>query len=261
MIHLCVLGPSGRMGRQVLEHAAQRADLRVVSAVDAPGTPGLGGPVAPEVVSSADLPAGLAAADVYIDFTVPGATAAAARQALETGTAAVIGTTGLGAGERAAIDALAARVPVVFAANFSLGVNVMAWLAEVAARALGDGFDLEIVELHHRHKRDAPSGTAIMIAEALARGRGLALDQAKRFERAGDVGPRPAGEIGVVAVRGGEIPGEHTAYLIGDSERLEITHRAASRGIFAAGAVRAAAWVVGKPAGLYSMRDVLGLHG
>jgi len=258
-VRLCVLGAGGKMGRMVLELAADRAGVEIASALDADGAPAVGTEVSPGVMATSDLVAGLRAADVYIDFTVPAATVAAANAAAKLGVSAVIGTTGLTDSDRAAIDALATRSPVVFAPNFSLGVNVLFNLAEIAARALGADFDLEVVEMHHKHKRDAPSGTAIALAEALARGRGQNLSDVARYQRAGDVGPRPDGEIGVFAVRGGAIPGEHTAFLIGDSERIEITHRAASREIFAAGALTAATWVHGKPAGLYGMKDVLGL--
>jgi 4-hydroxy-tetrahydrodipicolinate reductase len=171
----------------------------------------------------------------------------------------VIGTTGMGTDVETAIEALSRSVAVVSAPNFSLGVNVLLGLAEQAARALGPEFDLEVVEIHHRLKRDAPSGTAIALAQALAAGRGRNLDDVKSFSREGDVGPRPDEQIGVVALRGGDVVGEHTAYLLGDNERIEITHRASSRAIFAAGALRAAAWAAGKPPGRYDMRDVLGL--
>jgi 4-hydroxy-tetrahydrodipicolinate reductase len=254
---VCVLGPSGRMGREVLALCGARSNVRVVAAVDAPGSEIIGSEVCAGVVATADLAAGLARADVYIDFTTPAATRRAAEQACERGVAAVIGTTGLDAAAEAAIARLSERAPVLVAANFSLGVNVLLGLAERAARALGQDFDIEIVELHHKHKRDAPSGTALALAGALNRGRGDEL--ALRLERAGDVGARPENELGVMALRGGDVAGEHTAYFLGPGERLEITHRAGSRSIFAAGALRAAAWLAGKPAGRYSMSQVLGL--
>ena len=259
MIKLCVLGPSGRMGQMVLAEAANSQAMQVVAAVDGESANGLGQEVGPGIVVSSDLAAGLEAADVYIDFTTPEGTRLAAASAREQKVAGVIGTTGLDATARAAVDALAETAPVVMAPNFSLGVNVLLGLAEQAARVLREQYDAEVVELHHKRKRDAPSGTAIALAEALARGRGEKLSEVARYSREGDVGERPSREIGVLAVRGGDIVGEHTAYLIGEHERLEITHRAGSRRIFAAGAVQAAAWVVGKPAGLYSMQDVLGL--
>jgi len=200
----------------------------------------------------------LANADVYIDFSTPEATTSVARAARDKPCAAVIGTTGLSDVALSAIDDLSGVAPVLVAANFSLGVNLLIGLAESAARAL-PGFDLEVVELHHRRKRDAPSGTAIALARALARGRGVGYDEAKRYERSGDVGPRTDDEIGVVAVRGGDIVGEHTAFVIGDNERIELTHRAASRSLFADGAIAAARWLQGRAPGHYTMRDVLGL--
>ncbi|MBT8496093.1 MAG: 4-hydroxy-tetrahydrodipicolinate reductase [Deltaproteobacteria bacterium] len=245
------------MGRMVLDCAAERDDAEVSAAVDHPRSPLLGTAVSDVTVTS-DVAAGLAGSEVYIDFTTPEATAAAARAAASSKTAAVIGTTGLTDDGLAALDALADVAPVLVAANFSLGVNLLINLAEIAARALA-GYDLEVVELHHRRKRDAPSGTAIAVAEALARGRGVGYDQSKLYARAGDVGPRTDDEIGVFAVRGGDIIGEHTAYLVGDKERIELTHRAGSRAIFADGALTAACWLAGKAPGRYSMRDVLEL--
>jgi 4-hydroxy-tetrahydrodipicolinate reductase len=260
VIGVCVPGARGRMGQRVIELLGARADeLRLVAAVERPGHADLGRDVAGGVPLTDDLAAGIARADVYIDFTVPSATAAAARAAAAAKTAAVIGTTGLDRAAEDAIAALAARAPVVAAPNFSLGVNLLLALAENAARALGPEFDLEVVDLHHRDKRDAPSGTAIALADALARGRGLRLADVKRYAREGDIGPRPDGEIGVSTLRGGDAVGEHTALFLGPGERLELCHKAGSRAIFAAGALRAAAWVKGRAPGRYSMRDVLGL--
>ncbi|MBX3161600.1 MAG: 4-hydroxy-tetrahydrodipicolinate reductase [Deltaproteobacteria bacterium] len=256
---VCVLGPSGKMGRAVISAAAGRGDVAIASAVDRTGAAGLGEPVVPGVVATADLEAGLAAADVYVDFTAPDATRAAATAALARRVPAVIGTTGLGADDEAAIAALAAVAPVVVAANFSLGVNLVLGLVRTAARVLGPDWDAEVVETHHRAKRDAPSGTALMIARAIAAGHGSSYDEVKRHTRDGDIGPRPRGEIGVATVRGGDVIGEHTATFFGAAERIEIGHRATSRAIFAAGALRAAAWVVGKPPGRYDMLAVLGL--
>ncbi len=258
MIKLCVPGAGGRMGQMVIAEALARDDIAVVSACEDPGHPAIGTEAAPGVTVSPKL-AALAEADVYIDFTVPAATRQFAEAALEHNTAAVIGTTGLDHDAGEALDALSKAMPIVVAPNFSLGVNLMLVLAEQAARTLGPEFDLEVVETHHKMKRDAPSGTAIALAEALALGRGQVLDDVKRYSREGDIGPRKDGEIGVSTVRGGDVAGEHTAFFFGPSERIEITHRATSRAIFARGALRAAAWVVGKPAGRYTMRDVLGL--
>lgn len=239
---VCVLGPSGRMGRAVLAAAQGRADTSVVATVD------LGD----------DVGAGLDAANVYIDFTAPDATRAAAVAATPRKTAAVIGTTGLSREDDAAIARLAEVAPVVVAANFSLGVNLVLGLTRQAARVLGPEWDAEVVETHHRAKRDAPSGTALAIAKAIAAGHGQDYEQVKRHARDGDVGPRPRGEIGVSAVRGGDVVGEHVAMFFGEGERIEIAHRATARSIFAVGALRAAAWVVGQPAGRYTMLDVLG---
>lgn len=256
-----MLGPSGRMGRALLDGAAGRDDVRVTAALDREGAPGVGGHVADEVAVTTDAAAALAACDVYIDFTAPAVTRALAGAARRQRRAAVIGTTGMSADDEAAIDELAQVAPVVFAANFSLGVNLVLGLVRQAARALGPEWDAEIVETHHHNKRDAPSGTALMIARAIAAGHGVSYDDVKRHARDGDVGPRPRGEIGVSAVRGGDVIGEHTAYFFGAAERLEISHRATSRSIFAAGALRAAAWVIGQPPGRYDMLDVLGLQG
>jgi len=255
---LCVLGPSGRMGRAVIDAAAGRSDVRITAAVDRPDALGIGAAVG-GVIATSDLAAGLDACEVYVDFTSPGATRATAAIAHARRKPAVIGTTGLSAEDDAALAALAEVAPIVVAANFSLGVNLLLGLVRTAARALGPEWDAEIVETHHRAKRDAPSGTALMIAHAIAAGHGVDYDTVKRHTRDGDVGARPRGEIGVQSVRGGDVIGDHTAYFFGPAERIEISHRASSRAIFAAGALRAAAWVVGKPPGRYDMLAVLGL--
>lgn len=178
----------------------------------------------------------------------------------ELGRPLVIGTTGLNATERAAIDAAAKAVPVVFAPNFSIGVNTLFWLARRAAAALGSGFDIEVVEMHHNQKKDAPSGTAARLAEILCKARGLDPERDLRHGREGLVGARAPGEIGVHALRGGDVVGDHTVHFAAAGERIEITHRASSRETFARGALRAARWALGRPAGLYSMEDVLGLR-
>jgi 4-hydroxy-tetrahydrodipicolinate reductase len=255
---VCVLGPSGRMGRAVIDAAAGRKDVTIASAVDRSGASVLGSEVLPGITAGADLDAGFGAADVYVDFTAPDATRAAALAAMSRHTPAVIGTTGLGADHEQAVAELARIAPVVVAANFSLGVNLVLGLVRQAARVLGPEWDAEVVETHHRAKRDAPSGTALAIARAIAAGHDVDYDQVKRHTRDGDVGPRARGEIGVATVRGGDVIGEHVAYFFGAAERIEIAHRATSRTIFAAGALRAAAWVVGKPPGRYDMLDVLG---
>ena len=256
---VCVLGPSGRMGRAVIDAAAGRTDVRITSAVDRADATGLGGEVAPGIIASAEFAAALDASDVYVDFTTPTATRIAAQTALARRHAAVIGTTGLTAEDEAALAALAEVAPIVVASNFSLGVNLVLGMVRQAARVLGPDWDAEVVETHHRNKRDAPSGTALSIARAIAAGHEADYDAVKRHSRDGDIGARPRGEIGVQTVRGGDVIGEHTAHFFGPAERIEITHRASSRAIFASGALRAAAWVVGKPPGRYDMQSVLGL--
>jgi 4-hydroxy-tetrahydrodipicolinate reductase len=247
------------MGRALIDAAAGRTDVQITAAVDRAEAGGLGTKVTDGVAAGVDLGEGLAVADVYIDFTTPAATRAAAELARELLRPAVIGTTGLSAADEAALAQLARVAPIVVAANFSLGVNLVLGLVQQAARTLGPDWDAEVVEIHHRAKRDAPSGTALMIAKAIAAGHGSSYDEVKRHTRDGDVGARPRGEIGVASVRGGDVIGEHTATFFGPAERIEIGHRASSRAIFATGALRAAAWVVGKPPGRYDMLDVLGL--
>lgn len=259
-VPVTILGPSGRMGQALIAAAAGRTDVRIAAALDRGDAAVLGKEVAPGVVVTALIDAALAAAPVYIDFTTPAATRALAMAARGRRVAAVIGTTGLDAETDGAIAALAEVAPVVAAPNFSVGVNLVLGLVAQAARALGPAWDAEIVELHHKAKRDAPSGTALGIARSIAAARGQDLAAVGRYSRDGDVGPRPDGEIGAVAVRGGDVVGEHTAYFFGAGERVEISHRATDRAIFAQGALRAAAWVVGKKPGRYDMLDVLGMR-
>ena len=239
-MRIAIVGSAGRMGQAVAAAAAGHAE--VVAEFDRGG----------------DLAEALDGCDAYIDFSSPEATRGAAIAATVRRLPAVIGTTGLEHADHEAIAALAQVAPVVYAANFSLGVNLVLGLARAAARALGPEWDAEVVEIHHRAKRDAPSGTALAIARAIAAGRGADYDRVKRHARAGEIGPRPRGEIGVQSVRGGDVVGEHVAYFFGQGERIELAHRATSRAIFATGALRAAAWVVGKPPGRYDMLDVLG---
>ena len=257
---VCVLGPSGRMGRAVLDASAGRTDVRISAAIDRVDAPGLGGLVAGDVLVGEDLRAGLLVSEVYIDFTTAAATAAAARLATELTKPAVIGTTGLSEHDEAAVAALARVAPIVVASNFSLGVNLLVGLVTKAAQILGPSWDAEVVEIHHRAKRDAPSGTALTLAQAIAAGHGSSYAEVHCHGRDGEVGARPQGQIGVHAVRGGDVVGEHTVSLFGAGERIELSHRATSRAIFAAGALRAAAWVKDQPPGRYDMLDVLGLR-
>jgi 4-hydroxy-tetrahydrodipicolinate reductase len=197
--------------------------------------------------------------EVAIDFTVPEASAWHAEEAARRGLPIVIGTTGLGPAHQDSLRRAAESIPLVYAPNMSIGVNLLTALVEQAAARLGPDYDIEIAELHHRMKVDAPSGTALLLGEAAARGRNIALADARSSLRDGNTGPRTQGAIGFSSLRGGDVAGEHTVYFIGEAERLELTHRAGDRLIFARGALRAAKWVVGQKPGLYSMRDVLGL--
>jgi 4-hydroxy-tetrahydrodipicolinate reductase len=246
---------------------AESPGVELVAAIERPGSPHLGqdsgllaGMPPSGLVIQSQLDQALDHAEVIIDFTAPVATAWTVTRAAEREVAMVIGTTGLGEAERRAIEKAAERIPIVLSANMSLGVNVLFGLLAQAARALGSEYDVEIVELHHRQKRDAPSGTALAMAEILAQALGRDLNQVARYGRNGQIGTRTPEEIGVLALRGGDIVGEHTAYFCGLGERLEITHRAASRETFARGAVRAAEWLRERDPGLYDMQDVLGLR-
>lgn len=256
-----ILGARGRMGRELLAAARGLEGVQVVAALVSPGHPDAGAPVGPDapgLTLSASLDDALAQADVLIDFTRPESTAQVAAAAAAAGVALVVGTTGLSADHHAALSAAAAHVPVVFAPNMSVGVNVMLGLLRAAVAALGDGYDIEVLEAHHRHKADAPSGTALRIAQTLADAHGWDRDEVLRAGRQGHTGARPAREIGMQVIRGGDVAGDHTVFFLGDGERLEITHRASSRRVFASGALRAARWLRGRAPGLYDMSDVLG---
>jgi 4-hydroxy-tetrahydrodipicolinate reductase len=242
-VRVLLLGAKGRMG-QAIAAAAPKADVEIIAGLD------LGDDVGEKIGQC----------DVVIDFSHPNASGELARACREAKKPAVIGTTGHSKEERAAIEQLAASVPVVLSPNFSVGVNALFWLTRKAAEMLGDDFDLEVSEMHHRLKKDAPSGTAKKLAEILCEVRGLDYAQNVRHGREGLVGERPAKEIGVHSIRGGDVVGDHTVTLAGAGERLELSHKAASRETFALGALRAARWIVGKPPGLYSMEDVLGLR-
>ena len=211
------------------------------------------------VAATTDAPALFGASDVIIDFTSPAITMVNAELAAATGKALVIGTTGLDDVARAAIALAAKKTVIVQAPNMSVGVNALLALTERLAKTLSDDYDIEIVEMHHSAKVDAPSGTALGLGEAAAKGRGKKLDDVARRARDGQVGARPKGEIGFATLRGGDVVGDHTVIFATQGERVELTHKASSRDIFAKGAVRAALWCKGRAPGLYSMRDVLGL--
>ena len=254
-----VVGALGRMGAMVRDALQRDADLTLVGALEQLGHPDLGNEVESGVTVTCDPAAVLADCDVAIDFSIPESTLANLRVAADAGTAYVTGTTGFDAAGHKEIEALATRIPVVHAANFSLAVNVLGWLTREAAAKLGPQFDAEIVELHHSAKRDAPSGTALYLAEAVATGRQQSLEQHLVLERAGNIGTRPDATIGVQTLRGGDNPGEHTVMFIGRGERVELLHRAATREHFAAGAVSAARWLIGKTPGLYPVEQIFGL--
>jgi 4-hydroxy-tetrahydrodipicolinate reductase len=255
------------MGRMLMQTVLETTGASLAGGIERPGHPAVGGDVGalagvkPTGIHVGDDPSLLfAAADVVIDFSVPSAVFENARNAEEHAAALVVGTTGLGPEHREALAQAARRVPVVVAANMSVGVNLLLGLTRRVAAVLGPDYDIEIVEMHHRHKVDAPSGTALALGAAAAEGRGVTLDEAAVRVRDGQTGERLKGTIGFASLRGGDVVGEHTVIFAADGERLELTHRASSRAVFAKGAVRAALWCAGKPAGLYSMRDVLGLE-
>ncbi len=252
-----VVGALGRMGERVRAAIADEPALVLAAALEAPGHAGIGQALG-DVVVTDDAAAALAACDVVIDFSVPSSTLANLRAAAQTGRVAyVTGTTGCVEAERAEIAQLAKRIPVMHAANFSVAVNLLGWLVRQAAERLGPAYDAEILELHHGAKRDAPSGTALRLAEAVAEGRGTASPLV--LERAGLIGERPPGSVGVMTLRGGDNVGEHTVMFVGGGERLELVHRAHTRDHFARGATRAAAWLIGRDPGLYRVEAMLGL--
>jgi len=260
-----IVGCAGRMGR-ALTREAFAAGASLVGGTERPGSPAVGrdlglvaglDPLNAPVLD--DVDALFAASDVVLDFTTPAATALHAEAALRHQAALIVGTTGLDADVEAKLDAAAARVPVVVAANYSVGVNLLSALVERAAAVLGTDYDIEIVEMHHKHKVDAPSGTALVLGRSAAKGRGVRLEDVWVKSRDGITGPRVGGTIGFATLRGGDVVGDHNVVFAGEGERLELGHRASDRGVLAKGAVRAALWVEGKPAGRYSMRDVLGL--
>jgi 4-hydroxy-tetrahydrodipicolinate reductase len=244
MIQLLVTGKSGRMGQAVIQAADQEPAV-VVSATHDAGE---------------NLAAAIAQANTVIDFTIHKFTRELLDAALKNGTHLVIGTTGHTDEERAAIRAAGKTLPIVCAPNFSVGVNTLFWLTRKAAQILSqDRFDIEVTEMHHRHKIDAPSGTARRLLEILNEETGTTYEEDIAHGRFGNVGPRPPREIGMHTLRGGDVVGDHTVMFAADGERVELTHKASSRMTFAAGAVRAAVWLYDKPPGIYDMQDVLGL--
>lgn len=254
---IAILGAAGRMGRALIDALPAHPSLRLGAAFDRAEAVATGREAAPGVPLSSDLSSPSARFDVLIDFTRPEGTLAALDACIAAGRGIVIGTTGFTAEQRSAIDAAAQQIPICLSGNFSIGVNLCLALVEHAARVLGGSVDVEVVETHHRHKVDAPSGTALMLGEAAARGLGTTLDQSAVYTRHGHTGARAAGTIGFATLRGGDVVGDHSVLFLGDGERVEITHKASNRANFANGALRAAAWLHGRAPGLYAMKDVL----
>jgi 4-hydroxy-tetrahydrodipicolinate reductase len=243
MTKIIITGSKGRMGRMLIARAEHFAELQVVGQID----------------QGDDLRSVIAKGDVVIDFSSHAATPAIAALCDEHNKAVVIGTTGHSNEDRSQITSHSSRIPMVLSSNFSTGVNTLFWLTRKAAEILGPAFDLEVVEMHHRTKRDAPSGTAKTLAEILAEVRKKQFDRVIRYGRSGIVGERTAEEIGMHSLRGGDVVGDHTVVFADQGERVELTHKASTRETFANGALRAAQWVVTQKPGLYDMQDVLGL--
>lgn len=263
MIRIGITGVNGRMGGALVQAAQGREDLKLVSATVRRGSE-LAGTDVGHITGLPPL--GMAAAvspaddvEVVIDFTLPEASLEHVEWCRERGKRIVIGTTGFDSAQRGRIEAAAREIPVVLAPNMSVGVNLCFRLVELAARTVGEASDIEILEAHHRHKADAPSGTALRLGEKAAGALGRDLEELAVYERHGHTGPRPEGTIGFATLRAGDIVGEHTVLFASEGERIEITHKATSRLNFAKGALRAAAWLADKDAGLYDMQDVLGL--
>lgn len=260
-----ILGGAGRMGQMNIRQVAMTDGCTVAGVTARPGSGAVGqdagaiaGIEALGITVTEDAAQMIAGVDVVIDFTLPDVAVEAARLAAQAGAAMIAGTTGLSPAQEEEMVKAARHVPVVRAANTSVGVTLLIALAEQAARMLGIDYDIEVLEMHHRHKIDAPSGTALALGEALARGRDVRLEDVKQAVRDGHTGARRAGDIGFATMRGGDVAGEHEVVFAGDGERMTLGHKASSRQVFAIGAVRAALWAKGQPAGLYSMRNVLG---
>lgn len=264
-LKIAVAGASGRMGRMLIEAVLNAPDCQLSGALDRPGSPALGQDAGAflgqtsGVLIQDDLRQGLSGAEVLIDFTRPEGTLAHLAICRELGIKVVIGTTGFDEAQKAQIAAYGQHIGLMMAPNMSVGVNVVLKLLDMAARALNEGFDIEIIEAHHRHKVDAPSGTALALGEAVAQALGRDLKQCAVYGREGITGERDPSTIGFATVRGGDIIGDHTVLFAGIGERIEISHKASSRGTFAQGSLRAARFLAGRGPGLYGMNDVLGL--
>jgi len=258
VIRAAVAGAAGRMGSRILAALREEKDFAITGAFERPDSDQVGREACGVPIAAGIEGALSQGTDVVIDFTAPAASLQNARVCAARGVALVIGTTGFSAGQKDELRAAARKIPLLLAPNMSIGVNVLFRLVAEAARALGPAFEVEIVEMHHRMKRDAPSGTALRLAEVAAEALGLPGKEAFVCQRQGETGERKSGTIGVQALRGGDVVGDHTVYFLADGERLELTHRAASRDNFARGALRAARWLAGRKPGFYGMHDVLG---
>ncbi len=266
MLQLAILGANGRMGQTLVRLIARSADLRLAAAVAEPRHGDLGrdaGELAGVgqlgVVLTDDAAAGLHGADVAIDFTLPAATPGHLSACVGAAVPLVLGTTGLDAAAEADLSSASQIISIVYGRNMSIGVNLVTELLRVAARTLGDEYDIEILETHHRNKLDAPSGTALQLGEAAAAARAVSLEDVAVYDRHGQRAARATGSIGFASLRAGTVVGDHRVLLAADEELVEISHRALDRSVFARGALRAARWLPGRAAGLYSMREVLGL--
>lgn len=262
-----IVGAGGAMGRMLIQAVARSDKAMLVGATDRPGTPQIGtdagllaGIEALDVPITGDAAMLFGAAETIIDFTAPAASLAHAELAARHGTALVIGTTGLSEADRTALQLQAEKIPLVFAPNMSIGVNLLFALTRQIAAVLDDSYDIEIVEMHHRRKVDAPSGTALGLGEAAAAGRGVDLARVQQRARDGHTGARRPGDIGFAVLRGGDVVGDHTVVFAAGGERIELTHKASNRAIYAEGALRAALWTRGRAPGFYGMDDVLGLN-
>lgn len=256
-VPVIIMGANGRMGATLTSMAENDPGLQLAGLVERTerqkGLERFGCPVVDDVQKAMDVPGA-----VIVDFTAPAVTLATATKAAEGSVPVVIGTTGLNRDELAELEKLAAKTPIFWAPNMSVGVNALLQCLPDLVRILGEDYDLEVMEIHHKHKKDAPSGTALKLAECLAGAREKELDEIGNFSRHGIIGERPHGEIGVQTLRGGDVVGDHTVYCLGPGERIEVTHRAHSRETFASGALRAAKWIGSqKPGKLYTMADML----
>ena len=263
---IAIAGASGRMGRMLIEAIRESDDCTLAGALDQASSPAIGSDAsaflgfASGVAITADLAAGISPARVLIDFTRPEGTLKHLEACREHGVNMVIGTTGFTVAQKAEIEAASREIAIVMAPNMSVGVNVTMKLLEMAARALSTGYDIEVIEAHHRHKVDAPSGTALKMGEVLAEALGRSLDDCAVYSREGETGARDPSTIGFATIRGGDIVGDHTVLFAGIGERIEITHKSSSRATYAQGGLRAVRFLAGRPTGLFDMFDVLGLR-